>query len=381
MLNKRLLIKNLLAFNDENSFYDKKVQLNLDSREGKAKFLKHVCALANSNQKNSSYIIVGVEDETDKIVGVDFFDDSKIQNLINAYLENAPSVQYENIPFPKLPRYKVIGLVTIKSSGKPTFLKRGIWKYRKNMLFVRQGSNSVQTENIGSQTDNAAVVARMEKSAANNIKLVLDGVMEFLNNHSEELSPTYIVFKEQFVLCWAGLQKKVGGTTMYSRVDIELINEQIKLFYSTLDEVTVTYNKNAFIITEYVHLGIEKASKTEDSYPLEKTVINFKDNGKYDIATELLFEPPQYDKAVLKHIYNSNNAVLKKLQSGISLNKVDRETLADLPKTYLICSLNGFAGAREKLQIIKPYLRALSDKVPYIHLKEALRLLRKVRYN
>jgi hypothetical protein len=36
MINKRLLIKNLLAQNDESSFYDR--QLNLHTREGKAKF-------------------------------------------------------------------------------------------------------------------------------------------------------------------------------------------------------------------------------------------------------------------------------------------------------------------------------------------------------
>ena len=56
MINKRLLIKNLLAHNDENSFYDKKRQLNLGLKEGKAKFLKHICALSNSNPKNNSYI-------------------------------------------------------------------------------------------------------------------------------------------------------------------------------------------------------------------------------------------------------------------------------------------------------------------------------------
>ena len=42
MINKRLLIKNLLAHNDENSFYDKKRQLNLHTKEGKAKFLKQI---------------------------------------------------------------------------------------------------------------------------------------------------------------------------------------------------------------------------------------------------------------------------------------------------------------------------------------------------
>lgn len=42
MINKRLLIKNLLAHNDENSFYDKKQKLSLSNKEGKAKFLKHI---------------------------------------------------------------------------------------------------------------------------------------------------------------------------------------------------------------------------------------------------------------------------------------------------------------------------------------------------
>lgn len=92
MINKRLLVKNLLAHNDENSFYDKKRFINIGDKEGKGKFLKHVCALANSNPKNNSFIVVGVEDEDNRIVGVDFFDDSKIQNLVNAYIEYAPII-------------------------------------------------------------------------------------------------------------------------------------------------------------------------------------------------------------------------------------------------------------------------------------------------
>lgn len=45
MINKRLLIKNLLAHSAENSFYDKKLKVNLGDKEGKAKLLKHICAL------------------------------------------------------------------------------------------------------------------------------------------------------------------------------------------------------------------------------------------------------------------------------------------------------------------------------------------------
>ena len=102
MINKRLLVKNLLAHNDESSFYDKKRRIDLGSKEGKAKFLQHICALSNSNPANNSYIVVGVEDETNEIRGVDFFDDSKIQNLVNAYLSNPPLISYENIMFPHL---------------------------------------------------------------------------------------------------------------------------------------------------------------------------------------------------------------------------------------------------------------------------------------
>jgi hypothetical protein len=36
-----------------------------------------------------------------------------IQNLVNAYLENPPKIQYENVPFPTYQRQRC-GLVTVK---------------------------------------------------------------------------------------------------------------------------------------------------------------------------------------------------------------------------------------------------------------------------
>jgi hypothetical protein len=67
------------------------------------------------------------------------------------------------------------------------------------------------------------------------------------------MAPKYKVFKELFVI-WAGTQK-VRDKTFLSRVDIELINEQIKLFYSDQDVVTITY-EDTFTITEYLSLGL-----------------------------------------------------------------------------------------------------------------------------
>ncbi|MCL6267382.1 ATP-binding protein [Flagellimonas myxillae] len=378
MINKRLLVKNLLAHNDENSFYDKKRFITIGEKEGKAKFLKHVCALANSNPKNNSFIVIGVEDEDNKIVGVDFFDDSKIQNLVNAYLDNPPIISYENIPFPHLPEGKVVGLVTIKSNGKVCALRKNIWKYYGGAVFFREGSISLpKAFDIELKDINSEAVATIEQHARNNIELTLDAVINFINNRHADLTSDYKVFKEQFIVCWAGNKKKVNDKTYFSRVDIELINEQVKLFYSALDEITIAYDDDSFTTLEFVQLGLGSEQKY---YPLEEMVITFSDNGKYTINSQLVFEPPQYDKKTLYHVLNTNNSLIQKLEKNIGLNKAENTDLAHLPATYLICYLNGFEEAKEQMEQARPLLQRY-DSAIYQSLKESLRILRKVRYN
>ncbi len=379
MINKRLLIKNLLSHNDENSFYDKKQKLSLDNKEGKAKFIKHICALSNSNPNNNSYVVIGIEDGENKIVGVDFFDDSKIQNLANAYLTNPPKIQYENVPFPTLPRHKVIGLVTISPNNTITSLSKNAWKYKQGSVFFRRGSNSMPSKgNFELKNTNQDIVEAIEKNASNNIELTLNGVFDFINNHKKEYSPQYKVFNEQFVLCWAGKKSIINGEEFFSRVDIELINEQVRLFFSALDEVQISYNSHSFIITEYILLGIDK---NETHYPLEKTIIHFKDNGKHDIVNELLFKPPAFDEVIIKHIYNNNNAIVKKIVAKKALSVTEYEDVSRLPTSYLICYLHGYLDAPTQLRKAKEYIKSLSDKTTYIKYKEAMRVLRKVKYN
>jgi hypothetical protein len=56
------------------------------------------------------------------------------------------------------------------------------------------------------------------------------------------------------------------------------------------------------------------------------------------------------------------------------------EDLQQLPHTYLICYLNGFEEARERMEDSRELLKR-TDKVTYQSLKESLRIIRKVRYN
>lgn len=379
MINKRLLIKNLLAHNDENSFYDKKLKLNIGEKEGKAKFLKHICALANSNPKNNSYIVIGVKDEDNQIIGVDFFDDSKIQNLVNAYLSNPPIVTYENIPFPHLPGNKVVGLVSIRSQeGKLCSLRKNIWKYYGGSVFFRDGSMSMpKVFDIVIKDVNSEIVNSIESHAQNNIELTLDGVFDFMNSR-QDYNPNYKVFKEYFVVCWAAKEKRVNGEVYYSRVDIALINEQVKLFYSQFDEITISITDEEFKIVEYVQLGLQDSY---DYYPLEEVIIKFKNNVSYDIESKLLFDPPQFDKKTLYHLYNNNNALIKKLQKGIPLTTKEEKDLVNLPATYLLCYFNGFSEAKERLEEAKPPLKGYPDDKVYVLYKESMRILRKIRYN
>lgn len=378
MINKRLLIKNLLAHNDENSFYDKKLRLNLSEKEGKAKFLKHICALSNSNPKNSSFIVVGIRDENNAIEGVDFFDDSKLQNLINAYLENPPVVSYENISFPHLPAGKVVGLVTVHpTNAEVCKLKKNIWKYYGGSVFYRDGSISMPKDQPEKRQDvNSKIVELIESHSRNNVKLTLDGVFQFMEDH-ESYEPLYRVFQEYFVMCWAGKKKEVKGQIYYSRVDIELINEQVRLFYSAFDEVTIGISEKEFKITEYISLGYDGTSKY---YPFEEVSICFKNSATYEINTKIIFEPPIFAPSVLDFLMKKNEMLMEKLISKEVLESKEKRWLEELPTTYLLCYLNGCLDALDKLQESKLILREYSSEV-YQQYKDALRVIRKVRYN
>jgi hypothetical protein len=45
------------------------------------------------------------------------------QNLVNAYLENPPKIQYENVPFPTYQKTE-IGLVTVKPKNNTSYFKK-----------------------------------------------------------------------------------------------------------------------------------------------------------------------------------------------------------------------------------------------------------------
>jgi hypothetical protein len=139
---------------------------------------------------------VGIEDHDNEIVGDDFFDDSRIQNLVNAFLENPPKIQYENVPFPNLPKEKVVGLVTIKPKSKTSSFKKGIHTILANTVFVRIGSNSIPLDGpFEKNYQNTETVIGIENNSRNSIAYTLDGVIDFMNIGHKDMSPKYKVLR------------------------------------------------------------------------------------------------------------------------------------------------------------------------------------------
>ena len=234
------------------------------------------------------------------------------------------------------------------------------------------------TEKIPYSKQNVETVISIENSSRNSIEHTLESVLDFINNRHKDLPSKYKVFKELFVVCWAGNKKKVRDKEYYSRVDIELVNEQVKLFYSALDEVSIDYDESSFSITEYISLGLNDKTSY---YPFEKVTLTFFDNGYYKMNSEMLFEPPQYNRKMLYHIYNSNLVLLGKLQKGLLLNDSEKRDLENLPHIMMICYLNGFDEAKQKLIDSKPYLKLLENPLIYVSFKEVMRILRKMKYD
>lgn len=53
----------------------------------------------------------------------------------------------------------------------------------------------------------------------------------------------------------------------------------------------------------------------------------------------------------------------------------------NLPSTLMICYLNGFEEAKQKLIDAKPFLKMIGNSMVYTNFKETMRILRKVKYD
>lgn len=129
-------IKKLMSLlkRNEGTKLDYKLQLDLSSENGKKELAKDICAIANS-RGGRGYLIIGIEDKTRKIVGMQKqnFTEEQIQQIICSRCDPPIPISFEVLKV----NGKDIGVITIfQSSQRP-------YQCRENGAFyIRRGSTT-----------------------------------------------------------------------------------------------------------------------------------------------------------------------------------------------------------------------------------------------
>lgn len=119
---------------DEGIKLDFKQKLELEMESGKKELAKDVCAIANS-KGGRGYIVIGVEDKTKKVVGIEKknYNEEQIQQIISSRCEPPIPVVYETVDYEE----KIIGIITIYDGGQKPYQLR-----ENGAFYIRRGSTT-----------------------------------------------------------------------------------------------------------------------------------------------------------------------------------------------------------------------------------------------
>ena len=119
---------------DEGTKLDFKQKIDLDLESGKKELAKDVCAIANS-RGGRGYIVIGVEDKTKKVVGIEgkAYNEEQIQQIVSSRADPPIPIVYELIQYED----KTIGVITIYDGGQKPYQIR-----ESGAFHIRRGSTT-----------------------------------------------------------------------------------------------------------------------------------------------------------------------------------------------------------------------------------------------
>lgn len=352
MINRRKLIQLIISeIHSEKTYFDYKREIDLESEVGKAKLVKSIAALANSNPLNNSYLIVGIDDETHKVLSAKYTDDQKLQQLVRNYLDPQIQISYENVPFPNSFGNSFLGLITISPSALKFEIKKDIWKIKKGEIYARSGSEIIKFDQKSSlELKVNDELISLEKRASVKLKYVIDELVKFYQDSSQAYYPQHVVYNDQHIICYSGYKEEDGygykEGIMLSEVWLHHIGEGISLFWTALEYVVIDANPNTFVVTEYKRLFWQD----KDFYsPYKRTEISFLDDGKYEIKKEKIFSAPlvpQEEINILINDYKNSLIEFSKSKDDVHLDRGSLGRLEIYPYELLIAILNGSTEAK-----------------------------------
>ncbi|WP_298845837.1 AlbA family DNA-binding domain-containing protein [Clostridium sp.] len=125
---------NMLLKRDEGTKLDYKQKIDILIESGKKELAKDVSAIANS-RGGRGYIIIGVEDKTKRIIGIDAneFKEEQIQQIISSRCEPPIPVSIDFIVY----QSKNVAIITIYDGGQKPYQLR-----ENGAFYIRRGSTT-----------------------------------------------------------------------------------------------------------------------------------------------------------------------------------------------------------------------------------------------
>jgi hypothetical protein len=132
----------------------------------KSELLKDILAFSNAWRRSDAYILIGVKEVKEVkeaesvVVGITkHIDDASLQEFVNSKTNRPVDFSYNPTSF----RGKQIGVIHIPVQDRPTFLKRDYGKLRRNIVYLRRGSSTVEAL--------PDEIARMGQAVSDDLKL------------------------------------------------------------------------------------------------------------------------------------------------------------------------------------------------------------------
>ena len=376
MVNRRKLIQLILSeIQAERPYFDLKQLIDLASEGGRGKLVRNIAALANSNPGTPSFIIVGIEDRSRRVLGATYVDDARVQQLVRHYLSPRLEVMYEMISYPTSGSELKLGLLTINAAGGPVFVAAPIWKLSPGTRFVRDGSETRwlrpgESFKTGSHEDECrGLLAR----ASVRLEDTLREFLGFRNRAGDSYHPQYAVYGDQHVVCYSGWPDDRFGTKALCEVTVELLTEGVSLFWSALHFVTIAKDSDRFTVCEQALLFWEGEGRL---FPFEETSVVFARDGTYSVERTLVFRPPPVSSDEIDGMLSQYEERIEALRTRDPRFRGDYARWETFPTELLIGALNGSAKARDYLH---NYLDGRADGAVAEARTEALNLLRRIQ--
>ena len=147
-MNDRQLLNELLKQQESNELDFKSEPYNLSNDNGRSKFIKDIIAMANTPRSDSAYILVGVLEQSGKVVRVtgvtEHPDESELGRIVVGKVVPTPRFTYRQVPYGDLE----IGLIEIPCDQPKVVQPRTDYGVlRHHTVYIRRNTQNIEADN------------------------------------------------------------------------------------------------------------------------------------------------------------------------------------------------------------------------------------------